>query len=312
MRCSVSGDGATGDSGSLDTQSDVAEIYHLGLFGVEVIQVKKDEGGAPRPVRIFAPVEKGAYPVIYFFPGFLCLVNWYDTILTHLASYGFIVAAIQTMDRGIGIPINVPKIPEETERAVNTMGWLEDNLGNLIEATPDLKKIGYAGHSRGGKVAWNIVRKGAELMPAGIAGIDPVDGTGIPAGSDIEVVTEPIAYDIPSLIIGTGLGCVVKTIIACAPRNDGHLHFWENVSSPAYHVVAEEFGHMEMLDDAVNCGATCRSCTTAENGDRVKFRKQVGGSLAAFFAGVLKGKTSLFKTITDRKSAPILISSESK
>ena len=216
------------------------------------------------------------------------------------------------MDRGLGLPVNKPKNPEETVRAAEAVSWLMDNLENYIETTPDLESIGYAGHSRGAKIAWNIVGTRPELLVGAIAGIDPVDGTGVPAGTDIQVIKSPLTYDMPSLVIGTGLGSVVKAMIACAPKDDGHLHFWENVPSPAYHVVAVDFGHMEMLDEGVNCGTTCSSCAASPNGDRQSLRRQIGGSLALFFAAALKGENESAHMITDPSLAPVSLTAESK
>jgi len=318
LACDPSVEQSTADGGqktdgpSENTDGVGADFYEPGEHAVEVVSIAKGEGESPRNIRVMVPEDGGAHPVIFFFPGFLCVASWYDSITTHLASYGFIVATIQTVERGLGFPVNRPKIPEETLRAIDAVQWLKDNLDSRIEATPDLSSTGYAGHSRGAKIAWNIVRTRPDLLVGAIAGIDPVDGTGVPAGSDIQVIKEPLTYDMPSLVFGTGLGPVVKSMMACAPKNDGHLHFWENVPSPAYHVVAVEFGHMEMLDDGVSCGATCSSCASSQNGNRETLRRQIGGSLALFFNSALRGETTCAHLLTEPELAPALITTDSK
>lgn len=296
--------------------SGLAAVYKPGALPTELVQIPKALESAPWPVRVTSPKTEGTYPVVFFFHGFLCLANWYDTIASHLASHGFVVAVIQTVFRDDGLPIGKPKITEETVRAQDTILWLKNNLEKWIQAQPNFDAIGYAGHSRGGKVAWNLIKSYPETLPGAIVGIDPVDGSGIPAGSDVEVLAEPVSHYLPSLIIGTELGSVPNPIVSlgipCAPKEDGYAHFFSSSSSPSFQILIGSFGHMEMLDERANCGATCATCSTSKGGDRKILRSQIGGNLIAFFHASLEGKDDYYGILEDTSCCPADVTIESK
>ncbi len=196
-------------------------------------------------------------------------------------------------------------------------------IENLFPDTiVDTDNVGFAGHSRGGKVAFNLIQHKEHWFKA-IAGIDPVE-TAIPQSSDPAVVTDNLYYDAPTLLIGTGKG--PDGLLggpACAPIEDGHEHFYKFAPSPAYHIVATDFGHMEMLDEKdlsspLGCGTTCATCASSKGENRDDFRHLVAGMLAGFMRAALIEKDNeieqqnLYDQLTDPVAAIVPVITDSK
>ena len=134
---------------------------------LEVVQrdLKEGELGAPKAVRLTAPVTTGTYPVVQFQHGFLTDRRGYDEILTHLASHGFVVVAPQ-MYPADGVPLGKEGAPDEARAARRVAEWAHLNAATIMGSAADPRPIGVAGHSRGGKVSWWLTAQGPLHVPA--------------------------------------------------------------------------------------------------------------------------------------------------
>jgi chlorophyllase len=278
--------------------------YDLGSLHVRTHDVRRCEHGAPLPLRIHSPTDLGTYAVVVFQHGFLALNSNYDEILAHLASHGFIVVAPQMYDPGLCALFGNPTAAQEAEWAADVLAWLPDHLSLVTGVQAETRRLGMSGHSRGGKIAWLVLSADPNRAQA-VAGVDPVDGTGGPGGNQPRVVQGPFNFDFPSLVIGTGLGD------GCAPEGDNHVQFYEASASPAWHVVATNQGHADMLDDG--CGEAQLEQLICPGGpDRAGMRQLTGGLLAAFFRGSLQGDPNAYSYLSDVQAAPIPVEVESK
>uniref|UniRef100_A0A453NH86 Chlorophyllase n=1 Tax=Aegilops tauschii subsp. strangulata TaxID=200361 RepID=A0A453NH86_AEGTS len=73
-------------------------VFQPGKLAVEAIQV--DENAAPTPpipVLIVAPKDAGTYPVAMLLHGFFLHNHFYEHLLRHVASHGFIIVAPQIL-----------------------------------------------------------------------------------------------------------------------------------------------------------------------------------------------------------------------
>lgn len=182
-------------------------------------------------MRIHVPELVGAFPVVVFQHGFMTRNSAYDEILQHLASHGFVAVAPQMYEPGVGPLMGNPTAATEAELAKDVLSWIPQRLHEVIGFDVRADRIGIAGHSRGGKVAWLMAAASPERVLA-IAGVDPVDGAGHPLGNQARAVQGPFSFSTPALIIGTELGG------SCAPAGDNHVQFYAASQSPAWHVMA--------------------------------------------------------------------------
>ncbi|MFT6629327.1 MAG: chlorophyllase [Flavobacteriales bacterium] len=266
--------------------------------------------GSPVPFLILVPLGDGPYPVIVFQHGFLLANAYYSELLGHLASHGFVVIAPQMYASSL-IPIGQPSTLEEVALADTFYRWLDDNLVAIAGPSVEETVVGLAGHSRGGKVIWGLLQ-GYENTISAVAGVDPVDGTGGPLGGEDRVISGALDLGIPSLVIGTGLGSEGSfTSPACAPDGDNHVQFYEASGSPAWHVVATDYGHNDMLDDDPDgCFVTCTACAAGDA--RAPMRATTAGALVAFFRGALQGVPEAYNVLNSASGMPVGVVLESR
>jgi chlorophyllase len=276
--------------------------YAFGSLAVHRTNVPACEQGNIVPLLILAPNTPGNYPVVLFQHGFITRNEAYSEILSHLASHGFVVVAPQMYEPGLAALLGQPTAAEEALTAAQVLNWLPAGLAGILGYSPASSRVGFAGHSRGGKVAWLMLAADSSRAQA-VAGVDPVDGTGGPFGNQTRAVQGPFTFSLPTLVIGTGLGG------SCAPAGDNHEQFYAASRSPAWHVVIPDAGHADMLDEA---SAISASNLCPGGPDRAAARRLTAGLLVAFCRGSLQGDTSASAYLADVAVAPMTIEVEAK
>lgn len=275
--------------------------YQSGSLAVRTIVIAYCELGAPVPLRVHVPIADQNYPVVLFQHGFMSFNHWYDEILRHLAGHGFVVVAPQMYLPGLPVLLGNPTAAEEAAKSIELLDWLNERLDAITGVHARMDRLGLVGHSRGGKVAWLALSADPSRAQA-IAGVDPVDGTGGPRGNQPRVVQGSFEFNPPTLVIGAGLGG------ACAPVGDNHEQFFTAAAAPAWHVIAENCGHADMLDeDAARQAASF--CTGGSN--RALMRRLIAGLMTAFFRGSLQADPAAYDYI-DSARAPDAIRVEVK
>ncbi len=296
----------TGQAGD-DIYLGSADPYGRGSLGVATTNIGEGQAGAPVAMQVYEPEEPGRYAVVVFQHGFMMQNTYYSTILEHLASHGFVVVAPQMTG---GSFFDAPSAREEADEAKELYDWLEAGLAERISVTPSFEQVGLTGHSRGAKVIWLVMSDDASYADA-LAGIDPVDGTGGPLGGEERVIDGEFGFSLPVFIMGTGLGPEPVFGQACAPEGDNHEQFYAASPSPAWHVVATEHGHVDMLDDETpDCGEPCDICPSSD--DKAAMRELTAGTLVAFFRGALQDDDAAYALLTDADEAPTAVEVEQK
>jgi len=266
------------------------------------LSIARCEYGTPVELTILAPQISGRYPVVVFQHGFMARNESYGEVLHQLATHGFVVVAPQMYEPGLAALLGHPTAAEEASAVAQLLDWLPGGLSVVLDYTPALDRVGLAGHSRGGKVAWAVLVANSSRAMA-IAGVDPVDGTGGPLGTQARVVQGPFNFSLPTLVIGTGLGG------RCAPAGDNHEQFYKASVPPAWHIVVPGQGHGDMLDEEA-AAAAAGLCPSGP--DRTGMRRLTAGLLAAFFRASLQGDAAAYTCLTETASAPLPIQIEMK
>lgn len=279
-----------------------SDPYTPGPLTVRATSSSACERGNAFPLLIVAPEPPGNYPVVVFQHGFITRNEAYGGILRHLAGHGFVVVAPQMYEPGLGALFGQPTAAEEAVTAAELLDWLPAGLPSILGYAPAGNRLGLAGHSRGGKVAWLVLESNPARAQA-VAGIDPVDGRGGPLGNQARVAQGAFAFAGPTLVIGTGLGG------DCAPAGDNHEQFYAASRAPAWHIIVPDQGHADMLDEptAVAAAGVCPS-----GPDRPGMRRLTAGLLVAFFRGSLQGDAAAYAVLTDTAGAPLPIVVETK
>ncbi len=275
--------------------------YEAGEYDVLV----EDVSAGPADFIVFYPQQTGSYPVVVYQHGMLMNNAHYSQLLTHVASHGFIVVAPQMYPPGDN-PLAAPDTEDEVELANELYDWLHDELDAHIDATADTDRFALAGHSRGAKVIWWALREQPRTVDA-VAGVDPVDGTGGPFGNEPQITDDPPDIDAPTLLIGAGLGGESAGFgPACAPDGENYEEFFAVSSSPAWQIVAPEYGHLDMLDDSPEgCGFSCDACVDGPS--RAPMRQLTGGLLVALFRATLYDDSSALDWLEDEQAAPVTV-----
>jgi hypothetical protein len=196
-----------------------------------------------------------------------------------------------------GFPCEAPTPEEEAVLGVEIISWLETNINSHISpATADISLLGLSGHSRGGQIAYRMALDDeATGKVKALSGVDPVDGL-IAVGQTL-IITGPLSFNIPTYILGTGLGPTGPTV--CAPEDIGPLHFYDANPPPSWLVTATTHGHADMIDEE----DYTEFCPGGP--DRDGMRSLTGGTLAAFFSGILKENKRALLVLSDADAAPI-------
>jgi chlorophyllase len=281
---------------------DTGDPYALGPLQVRTLEVPQCADGAPTALRIHAPAAAGLYPLVVFQHGFQSRNAAYDQILGHVASHGFVVVAPQMYEPGLAALLGSPTAAEEAQSALRVLDWLPAHVSELTGVQVRSDVLGLAGHSRGGKVAWLVLSADPTRAQAW-AGVDPVDGTGGPLGHQARAVQGAAPFDVPTLVLGTGLGG------GCAPAGDNHEQFYAAARSPSWHLVALQQGHGDMLDED-DAAAAALLCTSGP--DRPGMRRLTAGVLVTLFRGTLQGDAGALEALTDVAAMPIRVAAESK
>ncbi len=264
-------------------------------LAVKELLLKAKDGLKVETLVIF-PEQSQAEPlgVVVMNHGFLMSNQYYREVLAKVANYGFVVVAPQSIPAG-GLPFGKPSTAVEAKTTAEVVSWMSTRLAGLVDHAVDFDKLALVNHSRGSKVAWTMLRDGLVNAKA-VASMDPVDGTMDGTG----LATKGVALKLPALIIGTGLGSKSGGFgQACAPANVSYKIFWDTISKPrSWLFVANDYGHIDFLDEKINCGLTCSACANAaKDKSKADLRQWMGSTIGNFLRGTLYGDSDSLESV---------------
>lgn len=293
-------------------------VFEEGRHDVQVETVRPCQAkGLPKPIVVAAPKDPGSYPVIVFLHGWNMYSSWYQSLLKHVASHGFIAVAPQLYVFSILTVFNMDdkKDIATTKQVTN---WLADEqqgllhvLSNILKLNgvkPDLFRLALAGHSRGGDTAFAVSlglkgkgdQTSLDLNFSALIGVDPVAGL----AEWLQVAPKVLSGSLinprmPVLVIGTGLGpegSFLPPSLPCAPVGVNHINFYKECAPPRYHFTAKDYGHLDMLDDDVPLLVDCMCKRNPEHTKELA-RRTMGGLMVAFLRATLEDKDEDLNTV---------------
>ncbi|KAF8392327.1 hypothetical protein HHK36_022669 [Tetracentron sinense] len=283
----------------MSSSSTSQSVFEAGKYATTFLRVEPAISALatspPKPLLIATPSDEGEFPLLVFLHGYLFYNSFYSQLIQHIASHGFIVIAPQLYC------VAGPDTSDEIKSAAATTNWLSDGLHNVlpIKVRPSLTKVGLAGHSRGGKVAFALaLGQTTTLKFSALMGIDPVDGMDKGNQTPPPVLTYiPRSFDLKMavLVVGSGLGEVKKNPLfpPCAPKGVNHEDFFNECRAPAWYFVAKDYGHVDMLnDDTKGIRGKASYCLCKNGKSREPMRRFVGGIVVAFMRAHLEGDYS--------------------
>ncbi len=216
--------------------------------------------GTATQAKALFPLGTGArVPVVFFAHGFQLAVGNYDGLLSHLASWGYVVVSIDYPGTLLSVDHrNVARalVAARTSLAAGVMGFPASGI-------IDINRSVVMGHSLGGKGAIMALLD----EPAFLAGaaLDPVDDNPSPIGVVTEA-TPSIAPEQmgrlvrPLALFGATQSRCLNLGQSCAPEASNYLRFAAAAPTGArvgLYPLAN-FGHNDFVDTA--CGFQCSLC----------------------------------------------------
>jgi len=147
--------------------------------------------------------KDGPFPLVLFAHGFASYRNQSTFLTTHLASWGFVVASVDYLERGLASVLGQQPDPqledtELTRMVVSLMAAENERAGALLEGRVSTDRIAITGHSAGGGTA---IRFGGEPdvvtyipLSAATSSDNPVELADKPSlwiAGDIDGVVDP-------------------------------------------------------------------------------------------------------------------------
>lgn len=244
--------------------------------------------------RLHVLVPSGAapatgFPAVVFAHGFQLGEKDYDDVLSHVASWGYVV---------LSTDYQASLLTQDHRKVRDAIIAAKDAaLGGKITGVPkiDPKRLASAGHSLGGKCAvWAAITDSAF---AGTFVLDPVDGGGpfdttstperpfLITTGEVSKLTKPIGY-----VGATQSHCANLGQSCAADGKDAAAFFGATPTALARYLwTIYDFGHMQFLDNA-SC-TTCGTCVAGKS-DVLTRKNWVKALFVAFLSRHLDGDTS--------------------
>jgi len=251
--------------------------------------------------NIYAPETEGSYPVMVYITGGggLAPGSSYSDLASAMVDKGMIVTVLSRTA--------MPAPKKDAGLEAKALEWLQGNFPTFkSKATPDFDKLVLSGHSAGNHVTCNFLADscGNNLAKA-VVMMDPVDGFD-PFGMVNNFCTTPgkkLEFDVPALLLRTGLDPVVKKMVACAPDKISNQRFFEAWSGPIWMVNATKYGHLDVNNAGVGKMGSVLCAGDDEPND--VYQAHIADLVDAFLGMVLNGDADAEKKLNDVSSMKV-------
>ncbi|HEX2577548.1 MAG TPA: dienelactone hydrolase family protein [Aquihabitans sp.] len=187
------------------------------------------------------PADRGPYPVVLFSHGYAGFPEQSADLVTHLASWGFVVVAPDHVERSLSGLLGVAArgVPKQTDPDVLTQS-LDAALaegerdGSPLAGLVDEERVAVAGHSAGAGAAYRTATSEPRVK-AFVA-----YSVGLGGGPDGEAAEPPPVPEVPGMVMGATDDGIISY--------DRTEEVFEGLTAPSYLVSIEGAGHLVFSD----------------------------------------------------------------
>ena len=216
-----------------------------------------------------APGREAPFPVAVVSNGFQLPSSQYASYAQRLARWGYVVLRWDIPSEMGGI---IPR--GVSHRALGVMLRALPESAAMAPMAPsmmiDTKRVGFAGHSRGGKIS--ALAASGNSNARAYVGFDPVDALppGTPPGPDYPSGAAALGmFRGRSVILGAALGGTSMFGMPCAPTASNYQTFFMRSAAPSLEVTLAQTGHMQFIDTRASCTTACFFCPTGSTTDAI-------------------------------------------
>jgi len=245
--------------------------------------------------NIYAPETSGSYPVMLYVTGGGGGVGGgaYSDLADRMAAKGIIVTVLSRLA--------APAPEKDADLESLALTWLEKNYDTLgLTATADFDKLLLSGHSAGNHVTCSFLRDSCGNQKAkGVVMMDPVDGYD-PFGFIKTYCTTPgqkLNFDVPALLVRTGLDPKVSLGVACAPDKISNQRFFDAWSGPIWMANATKYGHLD-VNNAGTAKMGSMVCA-ADKLDNAPYQEHIAELVEAFTNTIFKADAAAESRLND-------------
>merc|ERR1719174_2772194 len=250
---------------------------------------------------IFAPEEAGNYPVMVYVTGGggIAPGSSYSDLGKAMADKGLVVTMLSRLA--------APQPKTDAALESKALDWLEGAFPTLgLTASADFDKLVLSGHSAGNHVTCSLLTDSCGNNKAkAVVMMDPVDGYD-PVGLINNYCTTPgekLSFDVPALLLRTGLDPKVKLGVACAPDRISNQRFFDAWSGPIWMANATKYGHLDVNNDGVGKLGGVLCATDDEPND--VYQAHIADLVEAFLSMIFKGDATAEEKLNDATSMAV-------
>jgi hypothetical protein len=244
---------------------------------------------------IWAPESKGSYPIMVYVTGGggVAPGTSYSDLGELMANKGLVVTMLSRPA--------APAPKKDAELEAKALDWLEESYSTLgLKATADFDKLVFSGHSAGNHVTCQFMTDSCGNKKAkGVVMMDPVDGYD-PFGIVKNYCTTPgekLSFDVPALLLRTGLDPKVKVMVACAPDKISNQRFFDAWSGPIWMANATKYGHLDVNNGGV--GKMGSVMCAADNEPNDVYQEHIAELVDNFLKTIFDGDASAEAKLND-------------
>ncbi|KAH9503728.1 hypothetical protein Btru_067257 [Bulinus truncatus] len=279
--------------------------YSPGTYSTDSLEFLPTPDGIPLHSIVFYPLSPGQYTPIFFIGGLYGWVTsmFYTTLLTNLASHGYIAIGIDRFYPGQSGQVpsllkrqaswNVEEV-KAIQLYFNTTQWIKSNLTNQIVAKADWSRTALLCHSAGCDDTLVMINISRSFAQASVF-IDPMSLNAL--------TLQPISSHVKILAYMTQLS--EEKPECCIPGTD-YKKIYDLLTCTKVRMQVKDFGHCDILDDLLwEACHIIHTCRTTNNSRISEYKNFTTGVIDGFLQWTLYGNSDMQKYVINQSYLPL-------